>query len=308
LTRLKEKQADPAPQIMRYWLRISVGASLLAVLLVIAVAISWRQYGRHQHPWGSSSSQLDPSGLSYNLVQDRRVIECRGAAAGRAAIIVTLGQSLLTNSGDRRAIYTPGSDVYNFNLLDRKCYVAKDPLLGTTSPGSNQATRLADLLVRRQLYDRVILVPLAYGGTWISQWAPGGNMHPRTMAGLRYARDAGLEPTMILWQQGESEAANPPQPANGSAWSTTFASIAKSIRDNEFRAPIYVAKSTVCGTAPNAPIRSAQESVVNGRDILAGPDTDLISVQHRRDGCHLGQAGLDEAARLWFAMITSRPD
>ena len=300
---MKETQADTAPQIMRYRFRIAVGGSLI-VLLVIATAISWRQYGR-RHTWGSSPSQLDPSGLSYNLIQDRGLIECRGAAAGRAAIIVTLGQSLLANSGDRRAIYTPGSNVYNFNFLDRKCYVAKDPLLGTTSPGANQATRLADLLVRRQVYDRVILVPLAYGGTWISQWAPGGNLHPRMMAGLNYARDAELEPTMILWQQGESEAINPPQPANGLAWSATFASIAKSIRDNKFSAPIYVAKSTVCGNAPNAVIRSAQSSVVNDRDILAGPDTDAISVQARWDGCHLGQNGLDEAAKLWFAAITS---
>ena len=190
-------------------------------------------------------------------------------------------------------------------MLDRKCYVAKDPLLGTTSPGANQATRLADLLVRRQIYDRVILVPLAYGGTWISQWAPGGNLHPRMIAGLHYARDAGLEPTIILWQQGEFEAVNPPQPANGPAWRAMFASIAKSIRDNDISAPIYVAKSTVCGSAPNAVIRSAQGSVVNDRDILAGPDTDEISVQERWDGCHLGQKGLDEAAKLWFAVISS---
>jgi hypothetical protein len=60
------------------------------------------------------------------------------------------------------------------------------------------------------------------------------------------------------------------------------------------------------GTAPNAPIRSAQESVVNDRDILAG--TDAISVQDRWDGCHLGQSGLDESARLWFAVITSGKD
>ena len=69
---------------------------------------------------------------------------------------------------------------------------------------------------------------------------------------------------------------------------------------------IYVAKSMVCGTAPNAPIRSAQESVVNDRDILAG--TDAISVQDRWDGCHLGQSGLDKSARLWFAVITSGKD
>jgi hypothetical protein len=286
-----------------YGLRIAVGASLV-LLLAIAAAIGWRQYGR-QPTWGSSPSQVDPSGSSYNLTAGRVAIECRDVTAGRSATIVTLGQSLLANSGDRRALYTPGPNVYNFNFLNKKCYVAKDPLLGTTSPGANQATRLADLLVRRQIYDRVILVPLAYGGTWIWQWAPNGNLHPRMMSGLHFARDAGLEPTMILWQQGESEAVSPPQPADGTAWSATFASMAKSIRDSDISAPIYVAKSTVCRSEPNVPIRSAQSSVVNDRDILAGPDTDVISVQERWDGCHLGQNGLNEAAELWFSVISS---
>jgi len=297
---------------MHYGFRIAVGASLV-VFFIITTVISWQQYGRRQQAkppitnptWGSSPSQLDPAGLSYNLTKDRVAIACREAAAGKSAIIVTLGQSLMGNSGDQRALYTLGSNVYNFNLLDRKCYVARDPLLGTTSRGANQATRLADLLVRHQIYDRVILVPLAYDGSRISQWAPGGNLHPRMIGGLRCAQDAGLEPTMILWQQGESEAIDPPQPANGLAWSAMFTSMAKSIRDNAINAPIYVAKSTVCRGAPNAQIRSAQDSVVNDRDILAGPDTDVISVQERWDGCHLGQNALDEAAGLWFAVISS---
>jgi hypothetical protein len=294
---------------MKHWPII-----LVILLFVIAVAFSWEQYRRWEQPkqtitntnWGSSQNILDPLGLSYNLTHDRVATECRRAVGGRSAVIVTLGQSLMENSGDQLARYTPSSGVYNFNLLDRKCYLAKDPLLGTTMAGANQATRLADLLVRRKIYDQVVLIPLAYGGTWVSQWAPGGNMHQRMIAGIQYAQDAGLRPMMILWQQGEAEAGNPPQPANGLVWQAVFQSIAKSIRDQHVDAPIYVANSTVCRNEPNEVIRSAQKLVVNNHDILPGPDTDVIPLKERWDGCHFGQSGLDNAARLWVNAIISR--
>jgi hypothetical protein len=86
--------------------------------------------------------------------------------------------SLMGNSGDRRALYTPGSNVYNFNLLDRKCYVAKDLLLGTASPWANQATRLADLFVRRQIYDRVILARLTGQGDPYADGGRDGSKRP----------------------------------------------------------------------------------------------------------------------------------
>lgn len=105
-------------------------------------------------------------------------------------------------------------------------------------------------------------------------------MRERMLAGPRYARDAGLRPTMILWQQGEAEAGNPPQPANGLVWQAVFESIVKSLSDNGVGAPIYVANSTgLQERAPNAIIRAAQSAVVNHRDVLGGPDPNVTPLR-----------------------------
>ncbi len=244
---------------------------------------------------------MDPGLMSYNLVAGRDQIDCRASVTAKAAVVVTGGQSLMGNSGDPKGSYVPAGRVFNFNWLDKKCYLAKDPLLGTTIAGANQATRLADLLVRNGIYDTVMLVPLAHGGTFAKDWAPGGYLHARLIDGLRAARAAGLEPTMILWEQGEAEAGNPPQPPDGAAWVSAFRATVVAIRETGVAAPIFVAKSTVCRNVGSDIIRSAQAAVVNGEDVLAGPDTDAIS--DRWDGCHFGVLGLQSAAESWLTAI-----
>jgi hypothetical protein len=39
--------------------------------------------------------------------------------------------------------------------------------------------------------------------------------------------------------------------------------------------------------------------------VLPGPDTDLIGIEHRRDGCHFAASGQELAAQAWFKAITS---
>jgi hypothetical protein len=252
-----------------------------------------------------TQSAINPAGISYNVTVGKAEVPCH--LTGRSAVIVTLGQSLFSNTVRVDAAYDPGPSALNFNVLDRKCYRASDPLLGTDGDGANQATRIAGLLLESKAYDSVVIVPLSLENTWISQWAPGGFLHERIMKGLDLAVAAGLTPDFILWQQGAAESNSPPQPPNGLTWQSSFKAIAASIRDAGISAPIYVAQSTICRKTPNSIIRAAQAAVVNGKDILAGPDTDTISVTwDRYDGCHLSGTGAAQAAKLWVEAM-SRP-
>jgi Carbohydrate esterase, sialic acid-specific acetylesterase len=247
---------------------------------------------------------MDQSAMTFTLTEDRQIVDCASSLVGRTAVIVSAGQSLMGNSGDPIGRIAPSFGVFNFNWMDSKCYVAKDPLLGATKAGANQLTRIAHLLVTHNFYDTVMLVPLAHGGTFMKDWAPGGEMSTRLIGGLQRALTAGLSPTMILWQQGEAEAGNQPQPPNGKAWADLFNAMVISIRDIQVIAPIYVARSTICRNDGSTIIRNAQADVVNNFDVLSGPDTDMISPSDRWDGCHFGVSGLEKSSRLWLASIT----
>jgi hypothetical protein len=252
-------------------------------------------------------SPCDPSGVTFfDAAQRIEVSPQEFHPEPRLAVVLALGASNLANEGEPGELFAPERGVYNFNFLNGRCYVACDPLLGTTLDRSNVVTRLADRLVTQGVYDRVLLVPVAYGGTFIVEWAPGGRMHRRLLQAFKTLRRAGLRPTHILWQQGEAEANHPSGANDVQAWTACFEKVTDVIRAAEPDAPIYVARATICHGGPSEAIRSAQISVVDPkRGVFAGPDLDTIGADGRWDGCHFSTTGLQRSAALWCESLTA---
>jgi hypothetical protein len=252
---------------------------------------------------GRDLDRFDPLHLSFRRTAGRRRVDGALFAADQTtAVILGIGQSNIANEGEASARYAPAGEVYNFNFFDGKCYAAKDPLLGASIDRSNVLTRLGELLVQRRDYARVLLVPIAHGGTFASEWAPAGRMFPRVQWTLQRLQERGIQITHILWQQGEAEAAaSRPDPEE---WMRAFMAMAGAIRTAGAEAPIYVAQCTVCRNEPNAAIRLAQSKVVDpAAKILPGPDIDLVGPGERYDGCHMSAAGLRHAAELWYGAL-----
>jgi hypothetical protein len=252
---------------------------------------------------GKDLDRFDPFHLSFRSTAGRRIVShAEFAANPGTAVILGVGQSNIANEGEVSALFEPKNGVYNFNFFDGKCYVAKDPLLGASINRSNVLTRLGDLLIERRNYERVLLVPIAHGGTFVSEWSPAGRMFPRLEWTLARLRERRIGITHIVWQQGEAEAAqdNP----NPQDWVRDFMAVVAAIRAAGTDAPIYVAQCTICCNDPNEAIRVAQRRVLSPpAGILPGPDIDLIGREERYDGCHLSAAGLRHAATLWYEAL-----
>src|SRR5262249_41752353 len=122
---------------------------------------------------------------------------------------------------------------------------------------------------------------------------------------------AGLVPDMLCWHQGEAEANLTSMSA--AEYRDHFLNMLRSIREAGIDAPIYVATATLCANADHPfrnrdAIRAAQQGLATGsRDILPGPDTDSVGLEHRRDGCHFSASGLDLAAQAWLEALVERP-
>jgi len=256
---------------------------------------------------GEDLDRIDPTHLSFRKISGRAVVSpALFLASPATAVILAIGQSNIANECDPFALRKPEGEVFNFNFFDGRCYEACDPLLGASVDRSNVLTRVGELLVTRGNYRRILLVPIAHGGTFAREWAPGGQMFPRLERALKRLKERNIAITHIVWQQGESEAAErDPKPLE---WMNHLRATIDAIRAAGVDAPIYVAQCTICRSDPNKQIRAAQQQVVEpAAGIMPGPDLDQIGLGERYDGCHFSATGLDRAAAMWCDALCVRP-
>lgn len=245
---------------------------------------------------------FDPYGQSFHEINDKKQLSCQEASGKNVAVILSMGQSNSTNETELTSRYKVRNNVFNLNIFDGKCYQADDPLLGPTGIGGSFLSRLGDLLIDNRLYSKVLIIPIAHGNSFAVQWAPEGNLFPRVSRALNLLKKENIKITHILWQQGEAEGGliDP----DTEAYKKHVRLIVESVRKENVKAPFYIAQSTVCKNASNDFVRAAQTGLNDKTiGIYLGPDTDIIPISERFDGCHLSQAGLNHMAQLWFDVI-----
>lgn len=279
------------------------------VVLIVALAGAAYAYGAasHRHRWPPTPQlervarqalwQLRPE-RGFRDLADRIEVACPSLRGDGTAVWLTLGQSNAANEGE--LAYETGPEVFNLNFLDGRCYVARDPLLGATGTGGSVWTRLADRLIAGGRFERVVIVPIAVGGSSIRRWTTGGDLHGRIGRAAEAMRAAGLSPTHILWHQGESDVGTDPQ-----AYRRSFAGVLAEIRAQGLEAPVYVAQASICKNHGRAGLRAAQRDLaVEFAGVRPGPDTDTLDrFRWRRDLCHFSTEGLDEHAALWASIL-----
>jgi hypothetical protein len=219
----------------------------------------------------------------------------------KTAVILVHGQSNAGNYGSTR--HTAREAVDNFDPATGKCFAAADPLLGADGVGGSFATRLGDILIQAGRYDRVIVMPLAVGGASLSLLNNEG-AELLTNAISKF-KTAGLTPTHILFQQGETDATST---TTAGQYVSLLHQLVKRFRAAGFDAPFYLSRGAKCDyVEPKniAAVRAGQLSAVDeALNIRPGPDTDTIGNEGRSpDGCHMNEAGTLANAALWAAYI-----
>jgi colanic acid biosynthesis glycosyl transferase WcaI len=246
---------------------------VFAALLLVAVAAS-------SYPYRSSVYMAALEAKRFAL--DR--VPCP-AQTNRTMVALTFGQSNAGNSGEYR--HRARQNVINF--YRGQCFVAQDPLLGSDGVHGSVWGLMGDDLSDR--FDYVILIPAAVGSVTVQDW----NRKLSTRFKERAAQPYRI--THFLWHQGEAN------------WHTDPAAYARELRELAATAgrladaPFFVSVATICQNDRDTAIENAQRSVVDGKRILLGPDTDTLLPQDRKDGCHFSKLGQEKVARMWANAI-----
>jgi lysophospholipase L1-like esterase len=212
-------------------------------------------------------------------------------------ILITAGDSNMASVGPSGFTPTNASVVDNFNIYDGANYAAIDPLLGQTlSPLGNGgiAARVADAVVTRATFPRVIVVPCAVGGSTTTMWAAGGVLYSRLNVVMARLAGRGITPSTtnvtfaLVYQIGANE--------HGIAQATFQANVAQTIakvKDAGFVGRVFIPQYTR-NSGTDATIRAAQLALVDNVTYFDGGDIDAITATGANlqgDGVHLTAAG-----------------
>lgn len=116
---------------------------------------------------------------------------------------------------------------------------------------------------------------------------------------VRANRVSGLQPDLVLWQQGEADAKAGTTPER---YAQRLLALTARVDAGGLHVPILMALSTVCRSAPDVGLRNAVLALAaRHARFMMGPDTDAIEQRH--DGCHWSASGRAQAASLWASAI-----
>ena len=198
----------------------------------------------------------------------KRDIACPAQDA-RTAIVLFIGQSIQSNDAGQRYVTQHGDKVAAW--FDHRCMQAQSPRLGTSGDKGEPMTRFGDRLFESGLYDRVVLVPSAIGGTDMARWAANGDLAPM-LGGVLDGLKSQYRLTHIVWHQGENDFSHG---ASTEAYTRQFRSLADMIRARGVDAPILVSVATRCDDdskwTPGNPVATAQRALPDAaRGLYAG--------------------------------------
>lgn len=214
-------------------------------------------------------------------------------------VILTLGQSNAANCSND--VYQPKNEVYNY--FNQNIYKAEEPLKGANGNGGISVwSRVADKLIDSGKCNKVVIIPIARGGTGINFWVNGGGYEllNKTLVDLK---NQNIKLTHILWHQGEADNGN-----DKTVYYNNLNKLLKNIREYE-NAPFYCSITSYNPTSKltetkgiDYNIQNAQYNFINDNEtVFKGVNTDLIiDAIHRFDGQHFSIYGNKLYADMWF--------
>jgi hypothetical protein len=233
-----------------------------------------------------------------------QVVDCASLRSSQPLVLLALGQSNAGNHGALPlAAALPPQAGGVWVVHEGLCALVNDPLPGGTGHGGSIWQRLPARLAAGGLQRPVLMAVLAVDASTVSDWTRWPSpLRQRLAATTSNLVAQGLPPDLVLWQQGESDAR---LSTSTDDYVSGMQSLARLMTEAGSNAPVVLAQSTVCRSAPSVAVRQAVQALAQpGARFVMGPDTDtLVSDTYRSDGCHFSANGLDAAALLWQAAV-----
>jgi len=213
--------------------------------------------------------------------------------------IAIFGQSNSANYVSEKSDIAIPSNLYQYDWKSHKCYLYKEPLLGTEGWGGNVITYTATKMANNS-NKPIVIIPFGIGSTSVLGWAYGqpSSHHEKVM---KRVKESLMSPSIFLWHQGESDS-NLPEEVYYNALRKVVESTFNSFPQTSFG----IALASRCNNKPSNPVRNAQTRI--SKDLpnsFISADSDKITgLDKRLNDCHFSAKGASELGNLYYESIT----
>jgi hypothetical protein len=222
----------------------------------------------------------------------------------KALVLVIGGQSNASNAIPVR--YDAKRDVSVW--FDGRCFPASDPILGATASGGSLWSLLGDRL-EENLDRPILLIVGAVGGTQFSDWLdPRSGYYKALMQRVSSAYEADYRPDMILWHQGETDAA---AERNLEKLKNDVIGLTNRLLTDISAAPLYLFQASICmgdyriNGVPKV-IEVLQQAAAANPRIIKGMNTDTLGRDYRWDTCHFNSIAREAIVNQIVPDLVSR--
>ncbi len=226
---------------------------------------------------------------------------------GAGEVFITCGQSNSLNFGEALTKAKSNWPV-SYNPQLHRWEACEDPQPCEAGPEADMGNggsiwpAVGDLL-SEQLHMPIGFYATGWGGAALEEFGEGTIKYKRLLNAVSCAGAGGAR--AILWHQGETDAVLETTEACYKAM--LLALIQRLRKDSSFHIPWMIAKAAYHPKAKRekeAVIRQAQRLCCNGKDILEGPDTDILQGDFRiLNSAHFTLKGLQAHGKLWAEYI-----
>lgn len=230
----------------------------------------------------------------------------------KTLVLIVAGQSQWTTVNPTFFTATNTAVIDNFSIYDGAMYAVARQLLGCSDSSTiangglgHPAVRVADLLVTNLKFDRVILVPIAVGGTSASQWGDStGILFNRLNVAMLRLASRGITPATTgvtfatIYGQGEADQIAGTSQA---AYAASLSGFLTQTVAAGMTGRIFVLKETWNAGSVSAGVQAAQVAAINGTNVFDGGNMDSLNATNRiADNTHLNDTGAAATATLVY--------
>jgi hypothetical protein len=215
-------------------------------------------------------------------------------SAEESIVIVAFGQSNSANNASQKFMSTNSDNILNF--YRGSCYIAEDPLLGTSGKKGNIWIPTGLKLNKGQ--KKVILITYGIGGTSIENWLT--DLKYFYLTNLNSLKLFYPKPDFVIWFQGEND-----NRTNPNKFKKNLETWIQILMKDFSKAKLIITGTTYCNGFYSAEIKDIQLSVSKKYNVNFFDTDQFNHFTDRHDDCHFSYFGVEKLSTGFAKIINS---